>query len=219
MSDSALIIMAKEPKVGATKTRLCPPLSCEEAARLYEALLLDTIESTSQLPKIDLAIAISPPESTEYFGRISPLETLLIPVTCYDIGDCLNQVLTQLLALGYKKAIALNGDGPTLPREYILHAFELLDDHDLVFGPSEDGGYYLVGLKEPIPEIFTGIAWSTPQVLKQSLAICNSLGRDVGLTPTWYDVDTIEDIRRLQTELGALPQDRLIHCRHYFDEN
>ncbi len=78
--------MAKEPKVGSTKTRLCPPLSLEEAAHLYEALLRDTIDSSAQLENVDLAIAITPPESVDYFQRISPPGTLLLPVTCSDIG-------------------------------------------------------------------------------------------------------------------------------------
>jgi len=218
MSDKALIIMAKEPKVGSTKTRLCPPLTYQEAARLYEALLLDTIDATSQLNGIDLAIAITPPDSQDYFEDISPPGTLLIPVICEDIGDCLNQVLTLLLDRGYSKAMALNGDGPTLPGEYIHQAFDLLDDHDLVFGPSEDGGYYLVGLKEATSEIFKGIEWSTHQVLEQCLAICQRLGLKVGFSPIWYDVDTEEDIDRLRAELERIPCDGLIHCRRYFDD-
>jgi len=181
--------------------------------------LFDTLESTGILPNIDLAIAITPPESQEYFERILPPGTLMLPVTCADIGDCLNQVLTRLLGRGYKKAIALNGDGPSLPGEYIQQAFNQLDEHDLVFGPAEDGGYYLVGLKASTPEIFGGIDWSTPKVLEQSLAKCESLGLRAGLTPTWYDVDTVEDVDRLREELGTLPQDRLIHSRRYFDES
>ena len=225
LSHSALIIMAKEPKLGSTKTRLCPPLSLEGAVRLYEALLLDTIEMTEKLvgidgnDGIDLAIAITPPESQGYFESISPPGTLQLPVTCADIGECLTKVLGQLLALGYKKVIALNADGPSLPMEFIQDAIELLDKNDLVFGPSEDGGYYLIGMKEKTPEIFTGIAWSTSQVLEQTLAKAESLGLKVALTSLWYDIDTFADIERLRLELASIPSDRLIHCRRYFDEN
>lgn len=217
--ESALIIMAKEPKVGSTKTRLCPPLSYEDAARLYEALLRDTIDSTAQLAGIDLAIAITPPESQEYFEKITPSGTLFIPVICSDIGDCLNQVLNYLLDLGYKKVIALNGDGPSLPRAYIQQAFDLLDEHDLSFGPSEDGGYYLVGMKAKHPGIYENITWSTATVLEQSLAKAQALNLSVGLTPPWYDVDTAEEIERLRSELSILAKDQLIHCRRYFDHS
>lgn len=216
---SALIIMAKEPKVGSTKTRLCPPLSLEEAAKLYEALLRDTIEATSKLQSVDLSIAITPLESKPYFEAISPAGTLLLPIVCSDIGGCLNRVLNHLLDLGYKKVIALNGDGPSLPSAYIEEAFALLDEHDLSFGPSEDGGYYLVGMQAKTPEIFHGITWSTETVLEQSLEKAKSNGKTVGLTPMWYDVDTADDIARLKQELDHLPSDLLIYCRRYFDES
>jgi uncharacterized protein len=216
MNTSALIIMAKQPQVGNTKTRLCPPLTLEEAAGLYEALLLDTIACASKLEAVDLAIAITPPESRTYFENNSPLGTQFIPVICQDIGDCLNQVLNQLIERGYRKAIALNGDGPSLPREFLHTAFEKLDDHDLVFGPAEDGGYYLVGVKEKTPEIFSTIDWSTSKVLDQSLGKAKTLGKTVALAPQWYDVDTIKDIERLRAELDELPADSLPLCRRYF---
>ena len=218
LRDSALIIMAKEPKVGLTKTRLCPPLTFEDAAKLYEALLRDTIDSVSKLTEIDLAIAITPPESQGFFERISPPGTILLPVICSDIGDCLNQVLNQLLDLGYQKVMALNADGPSLPIEFVYQDFELLVDHNLVFGPSEDGGYYLVGMKEETPEIYTDISWSTSHVLSQTLGRADILGLTVATSPTWYDVDSAADIERLRTELESLPSDRLIHCRRYFNE-
>ncbi len=211
--------MAKKPKVGSTKTRLCPPLSFEEAARLYEALLRDTIQMAANFDDIDLAIAISPPESKGYFENISPQKTLLMPVTCIDIGDCLNQVLNILLKKGYSKVLALNADGPSLPAEHIMDAVNLLDENHLVFGPSKDGGYYLVGMKAQTPEIFTGISWSTHQVLEQTLKKTKSLGLKVALTHPWYDVDTAADMERLREELVQLPGDRLRHCRRYFDEN
>lgn len=211
--------MAKEPKIGSTKTRLCPPLSPEEAANLYEALLRDTINTMAQLDDVDLAIAITPPESRSYFEGISPPGTLLLPVTCSDIGDCLNQVINQLLEFGYQKVVALNADGPTLPISFIESGFELLDDNDLVFGPSEDGGYYMVGITQPRPQIFEGVAWSTPEVLSQSLEIAERLGLKVALTPAWYDVDTAADIERLRADLEFLPPDRLIYSRQYFHES
>ena len=215
---SALIIMAKEPKVGATKTRLCPPLTHEDAARLYEALLRDTIDSMGRLDHIDLAIAITPPESKPFFERISPPRTLLLPVTCLDIGDCLNRVLNQLLELGYQKAIALNADGPTVPLSFVEKGFEHLEKHDLVFGPSEDGGYYMVGLTSNHPEIFEGVAWSTPKVMGQTIAIAKETNLRYTLTPSWYDVDTEADIERLRGDMAFLPADRLIHCRRFFQE-
>jgi uncharacterized protein len=218
MNSSALIIMAKEPQVGATKTRLCPPLTLADAAKLYEVLLWDTIKMVSDISDIDLAIAITPPESTTYFQQISPEGTQLIPVGCADIGECLTYVLGKLLAIGYKRVIALNSDGPSLPPEYIYQAEQSLDHHDLVFGPAEDGGYYLVGFKEMYVEIFSGIEWSTPQVLLQTLQKVTALGLSVQLLPPWYDIDTAEDIERLQAELQILSPETLPHTRKFLTQ-
>jgi rSAM/selenodomain-associated transferase 1 len=215
MSATALVIMAKEPRVGSTKTRLCPPLKPVEATGFYEALLLDTIERTAALPGIDLAIAVTPADSTPYFTRIAPPHTILVPVDCRDIGECLYKSLDDLLGRGYSRVMALNSDGPSLPNEFILQAAERLDDHDLVFGPSDDGGYYLIGLKEVPAPIFTGIEWSTAQVLSQTLEKCAALGLGVHLLPEWYDVDTADDIERLHSELSSLPDHELVHSRAF----
>lgn len=213
-----LVVMAKEPEVGSTKTRLCPPLSLTEAARLYEALLLDTLSLCSNLEGIDLAIAVTPPESKEYFYKIRPQNALILPVACEDIGACLKKVLGELIKQGYPKVLALNSDGPTLPPENIYRAVKLLDESDLVLGPGEDGGYYLIGVKQLHENIFNHIEWSTPRVLAQSLARAEDAGLSTTLLPYWYDVDTADDIQRLQEEIDLISPDRLIHTRRYLLE-
>jgi len=208
--------MAKQPYVGITKTRLSPPLTPDEAAALYEVLLLDTIALVSGQEGCDLALAISPPESRLYFEKIAPIGTILLPVDCTDIGDCLMQALDRLLRMGYYKALALNADGPSLPQEYLKMATDLLDDQDVVFGPARDGGYYLVGMKQLHTGVFDGIAWSTDQVMSQTLNRVKSLGLRLGLTPEWYDVDTALDILSLKAELKTLPEDRLVFTRLFW---
>ena len=218
MNSSALIIMAKEPQVGSTKTRLCPPMKLGEAAKFYEALLWDTIEMVAGVQGIDLAIAITPPESAAYFKRIASPDSILIPVACADIGECLAQVLSQLITMGYRQVMALNSDGPTLPPRYIQTAIKELDQHDLVMGPAEDGGYYLVGFRQLYASIFTGIDWSTDQVLAQTLRKAEQLNLSVHLLPPWYDIDTADDIHRLQEELQSLPSEALSHTRQFLDQ-
>jgi rSAM/selenodomain-associated transferase 1 len=215
MSNPILVIMAKEPLVGLTKTRLCPPLTLDEAARLYEALLRDSISLAYGLEGIDLAIAVTPPESIAYFKRISPPDTLLIPVECIDIGDCLTQVLGNLLKMGYPSALAFNADGPSVPKGYIQAAVGLLDECDVVLGPSEDGGYYLVGMKQLHPEIFVGATWSTSKVLNQTLTKIQELGLEAELLPPWYDVDTAADLERMRSELANLRPEILVHTRRF----
>ncbi len=218
MNSTALIIMAKEPKIGSTKTRLCPPLEPVEAAKLYEALLWDTINLAAGIEAVDLAIAVTPPESIDYFKGIAPAKTILIPVACGDIGECLTLGLGELLAKGYDRVLALNSDGPSLPQEYIQLAIRHLDHNDLVLGPAEDGGYYLIGFKKIYPDLFKNINWSTNQVFDQTLQSAEQMNLCVHLLPAWYDVDTSADIQRLQDELETLPIQMLKHTRALFKQ-
>jgi uncharacterized protein len=208
--------MAKAPMIGHTKTRLSPPLSLKQAAELYEALLLDTIYLGSSLEGIQLAIAITPPESLGYFKSISPDSTLFIPVEGAHIGDCLNQVINQLLAAGHPKVIACDADSPSLPEEYILQAFTKLDQHDAVVGPCEDGGYYFIGLKKTEPALFYDIDWSTSLVTEQTLALASKNQISICTTPSWYDIDNLADILRLKQELTKIPSKRLPNIRNFF---
>ena len=209
MGDPVVVIMAKEPAAGQTKTRLCPPLTFAEAAAFYEALLRDTIGLVAGMEGIQLAIAVTPPEATGAFRRIGSPDAILLPVAGADIGDCLNQVLGRLIAAGHSKVIALNSDGPTLPADYVRRAVLGLDKTDIALGPNEDGGFYLIGLKEIQPELFREFEWSTERVTVRTLARAKAIGLNVFLLPPWYDVDTTTDLHRLREELAALPADRL----------
>ena len=160
--------MAKRPLAGCTKTRLTPPLTPDHAAVLYEALLRDTIDLAACINTLDLAVAVSPPDAIDYFRSLVPSGTELLPVECSHIGSCLSQVLRSLLQ-DHAKAAALSSDSPSLPAAYVRQAFVRLDDHDVVIGPSEDGGYYLIGLCQPCPALFEDIAWSTPSVTPQTI--------------------------------------------------
>ena len=95
----------------------------------------------------------------------------------------------------------------------------MLDEHPLVYGPGEDGGYYLVGLKRVYSELFNGIEWSTPRVMAQSLEKARQLSLQAGMLPSWYDVDTSAELVRLQADAAAAPDDKLQHTRGYFSEN
>jgi uncharacterized protein len=216
MANSAVAVMAKQPQPGRTKTRLCPPFTPQEAACFYEALLKDTLLLVGGIEGVQLAVAITPPESQGYFRAVTSPGTLLLPVDGAHIGECLNSVLNGLLDSGYSKALALNADGPSLPRHFVIQALDALDNHDLVLGPGEDGGYYLVGLKGSQPGIFEGIQWSTEKVLAQTLGQARRFGLKTALTPPWYDIDLPEDVDRLRAELDRLPGEALPHSRSFF---
>jgi rSAM/selenodomain-associated transferase 1 len=218
-TSTALVVMAKQPRIGFTKTRLCPPFSPQQAAEFYEAMLLDTFALVCSLPEVQLAVAITPATASGYFEQVMPQGTLLLPVAGADIGECLAQATGALFTAGFRKVIALNSDGPSLPRDYLLQAINLLEKNDVVLGPGEDGGYYLIGLKSPCPELFQQINWSTSLVLKQTLARLKTLVLHVALTPIWYDVDTIQEVARLATELVSLPPELLTHTRCFFEKS
>jgi hypothetical protein len=207
--------MAKQPWVGLSKTRLCPPFTFEEAAGLYAALLRDTIELAAGVENTALAVAVTPASAVDYFRSITPAGTLLLPVEAADIGGCLEQVLEELLHMGFRKAMAINSDGPSLPRAVLSQALDLLDQADVVFGPAYDGGYYLVGLKQPQPLLFRGIPWSTDLVLSESLAQAAALGLRAAQTRLWYDIDTVAEVHELAEELRRLPPARLAHTRRF----
>jgi uncharacterized protein len=213
---SAIIIMAKQPRPGKTKTRLCPPFTPDSAAALFEALLKDTIHLVNGQPGVQLAVAISPPEAMGYFQSITPPGALLLPVEGANIGECLEKALAELLGMGFPKAIALNADGPSLPPAYLAQAVQALDEHEVVLGPDEDGGYYLIGFRGECAPVFHDVLWSTDQVLQKTLAHTARLGVKTALLPEWYDVDTPADARRLHAELTRLPDARLPHTRLFF---
>lgn len=213
---AALVVMAKQPRTGYTKTRLCPPFSPQQAAEFYEALLIDTLTSAGSLSRVRLAVAFTPALSQDYFQQVTPPGTLLFPVEGEDIGACLVQAMEYLFSAGFSHVIALNSDSPSLPRDYLLQALSLLKDNDVVVGPGEDGGYYLIGLSQFCAGIFQQISWSTPHVLSQTLARAETLSLHVALTPPWYDVDTAREAARLASELVELAPEQLTHTRNFF---
>jgi rSAM/selenodomain-associated transferase 1 len=207
--------MAKRPRRGSTKTRLCPPLTPAQAVDLYSALLADTITFVTGLPDVQPAIAVTPAQDLDYFVARARGGMALYPVEGRDIGGVLDRVLTTALAEGHPKAMAIHSDGPTFRPEVIAEAIGALETQDVVLGPCDDGGYYLVGLKRACPQLFEGIEWSTPRVTQQTLARARQRGLAVHLLPEAMDVDTGDDLARLSKRLGERGdlKNRLPHTR------
>ena len=203
--DNALIVVAKEPVPGQTKTRLCPPFTPKGAAELYRCLLLDTLALMSRVAVADRAIAYTPGTARTYFEALAPNDFGLVPQQGNDLGERLANALRHYLDIGYKRTVIMNSDGPTLPLAYLEEAFSGLDQADITLGPGHDGGYYLIGMRQPHPELFQGIAWSTSHVVSQTLAICQRLGLRVHQLPEWYDVDLGVDLERLRQDLAQDP--------------
>ena len=206
--ENAIIIMAKRPFPGQTKTRLTPFLSPEQAAKLYECFLLDVIEKVSYLTNVTPFIAYSPTTAVSYFQEIAP-SIAIIPQKGKSLGDRLNFVMSTCLDMGFKQVAAINSDSPNLPSVNLAIAFEKLSDPatDVVLGPCEDGGYYLIGWKRPYPALVREVEMSTPHVLEDTLNIAERLQLKVAQLPVWYDVDSKDELIKLQVDLQTNPAD------------
>ncbi len=198
-----LAIMGREPDSPGIKTRLCPPFSLREAGSLYRAMLLDTIDVAASLEGVAAGVAYTPASAVDRFRRIVPPAFFLVPQGDGELGERLEGVARSLFAQGAGCVCLMNSDGPDLPREHLIEAFARLQRGDqVVFGPNPDGGYYLVGLRNPAG-IFGGIPWSTGEVLEKSLALAGRLGLSCGLLPPWPDLDTPVDLGHALVRWGA----------------
>lgn len=198
--------MAKAPRPGAVKTRLCPPLLAAEAAALYRCFLLDKIAAVQALSGVRPVVAYTPDEARAEFAALAP-DFTLVPQRGPDLGARLHATLAGLLAAGYPGAIAVDSDTPTLPREFLQQAVDCLTrpGPDVVLGPTEDGGYYLIGVRAAHRALFEGVPWSTSAVLEVTLRQAAAAGLRTICTPAWFDVDTPDDLQRLQKELDGDP--------------
>lgn len=202
-----LAIMAKVPIPGQVKTRLCPPLTPDQAAGLARCFLQDRVEQIAGIEAAEPIVAFTPAEGADELRRLLPGPVRLVPQNGADLGARLDRVLTDLLGDGSPGAIAVDADSPSLPTAFLRQACaHLLDGTaEVVLGPCEDGGYYLVGLRAPAPELFRAMPWSTPAVLGETLARIGRLGRRLALLPPWFDVDRGEDLARLRAGAAAAP--------------
>jgi uncharacterized protein len=200
----AVAIMAKAPRPGAVKTRLCPPLLAAEAAALYRCFLLDKIAAVQALSGVRPMVAYTPDEAQAEFAVLAP-DFALVPQRGPDLGARLHTTLASLLAAGHPGAIAVDSDTPTLPREFLQQAVDCLTGPgpDVVLGPTEDGGYYLIGVRAANRALFDDMPWSTAAVLEITLRRAAAAGLQTVCTPAWFDVDTPDDLRRLRTVLDG----------------
>lgn len=196
----ALLVIAKRPAAGQTKTRLAPPLSLEQAAALYECFLRDTLEIGRHVQNVTRFINYLPRDAENYFRSLAPDFDLLLQ-TGADLGARLDFALTHCLAIGFERAVIMDSDSPTLPCEFIARAFDVLDDNDVVLGPCNDGGYYLIGLKKPAPRLLREVKMSTPFVVRDTLELAHQENLRAALLPEWYDVDTVNELAQLRAEL------------------
>jgi rSAM/selenodomain-associated transferase 1 len=201
-----LLVVAKQPTPGQAKTRLCPPLTPAQAADLYDCFLRDTLALMRKVPGVQCMIGYLPEDARDYFHHLAP-DMILACQRGASLGERLDRLLTEALAGGSPRAVVIDSDSPTLPEAFIFEAFEQLADADVVLGPTQDGGYYLIGMKQPQAHLLRQVQMSTPHVLTDTLALAKATGLSVSLLPAWYDVDTIADLHQLESEIAGLEPD------------
>jgi uncharacterized protein len=202
----ALALMAKAPRVGAVKTRLVPPLSEEDAAELSRCFIRDMATNIAGLiePRHHRGVvAFAPAHDSAAFEGLLPPGFRLLPQRGAHLGERLFHATEDLLSAGFDAVCLINADSPTLPRSYLAEAAALLrrPGDRVILGEAEDGGYYLIGLKQAHRHIFHQIDWSTERVFAQSMQRAMEIGLDAERLAPWYDVDDAPSLRRLHSEL------------------
>jgi uncharacterized protein len=204
----ALAVMAKAPRPGKVKTRLSPPLTPDQASALNICFIRDTTENIQHVTEASNSaglVAYTPVGDEGAFTGLLPSGFQLLPQRGDGFGERLLYASEDLFACGFSAVCLIDSDSPTMPQEALLLAVEWLSraGDRMVLGRSDDGGYYLIGLKRLHHRLFEQIEWSTQRVFEQTLERAREIGLRTELLPTWYDVDDATTLERLRRELAA----------------
>jgi rSAM/selenodomain-associated transferase 1 len=203
-SSNALVVMLKAPVAGRVKTRLVPPLKAEDAARLYQCFIEDIFSSISRLTDVDIIAAYTPQRLARKVKRILPPDILITPQKGKDLGERLANIFSLLFLKGYNKVAIIGTDSPDLPLEFIKKSFAMLRGIiNLVIGPAEDGGYYLIAMSRDCRQIFQDIPWSTNMVFEKTIEKAKKAGLKPDILPKWYDIDDINNLKTLWNNIKS----------------
>ena len=210
MPQPIVVVMIKAPRAGKVKTRLVPPLSESDAASLAACFAQDSALNAQRVVR-NVLVAYAPAGARVDLEAILPADLLWFEQDGANLGERLDSVAEHVFSLGFSPFIILGADSPTLPPSFIQKALNVLSsgEADISLGPTEDGGYYLVGLNGPVPGLFQNIDWSTPSAYEQTAANAAKLNLRLHPLPCWYDLDTPPDLTRLCEELRSSEEARL----------
>jgi rSAM/selenodomain-associated transferase 1 len=206
MSDTALVVMARYPEIGKTKTRLARTIGNHETIRLYQAFLTDLARRfAGQL--CDLHWAYTPAE-VDFHAFVATLTPAFAQhMRCFpqqgaDLGARLLNAFQWTHARHFERTIVISSDSPQISREIVAQAREALHEADVVLGPAEDGGYYLIAMRKPY-DVFSGVPMSTSVVMQRTIELAERQGLSVRLLETLFDIDELPDLLRLVQLLEA----------------
>ena len=203
-SDRVLVIMAKAPRPGTVKTRLTPSLPLQAVTAFYRCLLGDTLALAQSLGGVEIAI-MCPDSDVEELTLLAGNGVRVVAQKGEGLAAGLTSVFAHFTEGLQRHIIAFNSDSPHLPRSILEEAFETLSAHDVIVGPTSDGGYYLVGAKVSHPTLFTGDGMGTGSALERLLSRARVLELSVGFADPFYDIDVVDDLIRLAAELRHAP--------------
>ncbi len=199
--DTALVIVARYPIAGQTKTRLGRVIGDREAADLYQAFLTDLAQRFAPLPDYDLCWAYTP-ATVDYQAYMQELvPTLAASMQCFpqegeDFNTRLLNAFKWTQARGYQRTVLIGSDSPHISTAVVTQARAALDEADVVLGPAEDGGYYLIAMRQP-HDVFSGIPMSTSIVLSMTIEVAQRQHLTVQQVETLFDIDEVTDLQRL----------------------
>ena len=197
----AVICFTRVPKPGLTKTRLLPVLDPHQCVRLHWAFLKD-LAGTYRKLDAHLFVAYTPDADWESLKTVFP-HAGFYPQKGNDLGERMYRVIRKVLGLGYESVILTGADLPLMTPEHLAKGFAVLEEADIAIGPTSDGGYYLVGMKQPHRAIFENQRYGGETVLENTKAAGEAAGLTVVLANPCDDVDTPEDLRSLTMELSS----------------
>ena len=201
---NAIICFTRVPRPGRTKTRLLPVLTPEQCAGLHWAFLRDLAQVYENVDA-HLFVAYTADENWDALKPVLPTARDFFPQEGEDLGEKMYNALTRVLGLGYDSVILTGADLPLLEPRHLLGGFAALENADLAIGPTSDGGYYLIGMKQPRREVFTISGYGGSSVYERTVAAAENAGLSVAAAPVCDDVDTPEDLWLLaaQCTLGS----------------
>jgi len=204
IDERVLVIMAKAPRPGAVKTRLTQSLLVEAVTELYCCLLDDTLTLARSLEGVEVAI-MCPATDVNELTQLAGSKARVVAQKGEGLAAGLTSVFAYFTEGRQRRVIAFNSDSPHLPGSVLEHAFETLAAHDVVVGPTHDGGYYLVGARTSHPTLFASDGLGTSSALERLLSRARDLHLSVGFADSFYDIDVADDLTRVAAELLVAP--------------
>lgn len=197
-NDNCVLFFVKYPTPGGVKTRLAQEIGSDQAVGLYKCFVEDVVTFLKSL-NIHFKFYFYPADARKRFVSWLGQKYDYVPQVGADLGKRMQNAFNHAFEEDFSKVVVIGSDSPDLPENFLRQVFRELDTHDVVLGPANDGGYYLIAFtrKGFLPEAFENVAWSSEKVFEKTISILKKHRQRVCLLPQWYDVDTLRDVQSM----------------------